>query len=47
MKEEMIRRQAMEASGELSLEEKRIAEVVASPSPDISIPTGFLTIFCC
>ena len=32
MKEEMIRSQAMVASGDLSLEEKRIAEVVATPS---------------
>ncbi len=47
MKEEMIRSQAMVASGDLSLEEKRIAEVVATPSPDITIPTGLFTIFCC
>ena len=47
MKEEMIRSQAMAAAGKLSQEEQRIGELGTVQSPDITIETVLLTIFCC
>ena len=47
MKEEMIRSQAMAAAGRLSQEEQEIGELGVIQSPDITIQTTFLTIFCC
>lgn len=47
MKEEMIRSQAMAAAGKLSREEQKIGEMGTVQSPDITIQTVILTIFCC
>ena len=47
MKEEMIRSQAMATAGKLSQEEQKIGELGMVQSPDITIQTTFLTIFCC
>lgn len=47
MKEKMIRSQAMAAAGKLSREEQKIGEMGTVQSPDITIQTVILTIFCC
>lgn len=47
MKEEMIRCQAMEYAGKLAKEERGIKKLGVDQSPDYTLTTTFLTIFCC
>ena len=47
MKEETIRCQAMEYAGKLAKEERGIKELGVDQSPDYTLTTTFLTIFCC
>lgn len=47
MKEEMLRCQAMEYAGKLAKEERGIKELGVDQSPDYTLTTTFLTIFCC